>query len=272
MFPWLRKRNRRKAPAGEGGGASLGWLAALLRSGVRPLLLIGALGVGAVAVFTGLVWALDRPIGKVEVGGKFQRVAAVQIEAAVAPFRGAGFLSVDLDALREALEMIPWVDRVRAERRWPNGVSVLITEHVPAARWGADGLMNTRGELFLRGAQRIPPELPQLNGPTGTEEQVAALYLQTYPRLLEVGMRLSRVDLDPRGAWELTLSNGIQVRLGRQDVHARLERFIRDASSVIAARGAEVGYVDLRYSNGFAIGWNLPARVARDTEDQSSDG
>jgi cell division protein FtsQ len=270
MFAWLRKRNRRKAP-GEG-GATLGWIAAALRSGLRPVLVIAVLGAGAAASFSALVWAFDRPIGKVEVGGKFQRVAPVQIEAAIAPFRGAGFLSVDLDALRGALEMIPWVDRVRAERRWPNGVSVFITEHVPAARWGADGLMNTRGELFLRGAQHVPPELPQLDGPPGTEEQVASLYLQTYPRLLEVGMRLAHVDLDPRGAWELTLSNGIQVRLGRQDVQARLERFIRDASSVIAARSAEVGYVDLRYSNGFAIGWNPPARVARDAEDKRKDG
>lgn len=266
MFQWLRKRNRRKAPAAES-SATLGRLASLARSGLRPVLLAGALGIGAVALFSALVWSLDRPIGKVEVGGKFQRVAPVQIEAAIAPFRGAGFLSVDLDAMRTALEMIPWVDRVRAERRWPNGVSVYITEHVPAARWGEDGLMNTRGELFLRGVQRIPPELPQLNGPAGTEEQVATLYLETYPRLLEVGMRLSRVDLDPRGAWELTLANGIQVRLGRQDVQARLERFIRDASSVIAARGTEVAYVDLRYSNGFAIGWNPPARVARAAEE-----
>jgi cell division protein FtsQ len=271
MLQWLRKRNRHKAPAGDG-GASLGWIKDVLRSGLRPVLLIASIGMSASALFSALVWGLDQPIGKVEVGGKFQRVAPVQIEAAIAPFRGAGFLSVDLDAMREALEMIPWVDRVRAERRWPNGVSVSITEHVPAARWGKDGLMNTRGELFLRGAQRIPPELPQLNGPAGTEEQVATLYLQTYPRLLEVGMRLARVDLDPRGAWELTLANGIQVRLGRQQVQARLERFIRDASSVIAARGADVGYVDLRYSNGFAIGWNSPARVARDAKDKRSDG
>jgi cell division protein FtsQ len=64
----------------------------------------------------------------------------------VAPFRGAGFLSVDLDNLRAALESIPWVDRARVERSWPNGVRVFITEHVAVARWGEDGLMNTRGE------------------------------------------------------------------------------------------------------------------------------
>ena len=80
---------------------------------------------------------------------------------------------------------------------------VFITEHVAAARWGEYGLMNTRGELFLRERTHIPPELPQLVGPAGTEGQVAKLYLETYPRLLRCGMRLSRVELDARGAWQL---------------------------------------------------------------------
>ncbi len=158
------------------------------------------------------------------------------------------------------------------ERRWPKAVRVLITEHVPAARWGKDGLMNIRGELFLRHARYIPEELPQLIGPDGTEAEVAKLYLESFPRLLAVGMRLSRVELDPRGAWQLTLSNGVQVRLGRQDVQARLERFLRVASPLVATRSGEVGFVDLRYSNGFSVGWNPPVtRVAHDAEDLTPD-
>jgi cell division protein FtsQ len=268
-----RKRNRRKT---EGEGRKLfAWLQPVITSfiggGVRPALGVLAMMVGVSIVVWGLVVSFDRPIGKVEVGGQFQRVAPLQIEEVVASFRGAGFLSVDLDALRTGLETIPWVDRARVERKWPNGVRVLITEHVAAARWGESGLMNTRGELFLTNSRHIPQELPQLVGPAGTESQVAKLYLETYPRLLGVGMRLSRVELDARGAWQLTLANGVSVRLGRQDVPARLERFIAVASPVVAARAAEVSYVDLRYSNGFSVGWNVPTRVARDAEDARPD-
>jgi cell division protein FtsQ len=266
-----RKRNRRRS---EGGARkpALAWLKPMLDDGLKPALGIAALILGAAVMLWGLLLSLDRPIGSVEVGGQFQRVAPVQIEEAVGPFRGAGFLSVDLDALRAAVESIPWVDRARVERQWPNGVHVFITEHVAAARWGEAGLMNTRGELFLRDSRHMPPELPQLIGPPGTEAQVSKLYLETYPRLLAVGMRLSRVELDARGAWQLTLANKIQVRLGRQDVAARLERFIVAASPEVAARGAEVSYVDLRYSNGFSIGWSAPARVARDIEGTAPNG
>lgn len=271
-----RKRNRRKQPAPQEDEAgprwSLSWFTPLLTQGLKPVLGMSGAIVGALLLVWGVVTALDRPIAQVQVGGQFQRVASVQIEAAVAPFRGAGFLSIDMDALRAALEKIPWVDRVRVERRWPKSVWVLITEHVPAARWGEDGLMNTRGELFLQHVQHLPPELPQLVGPEGTQEAVAKLYLDSYPRLLAVGMRLTKVELDARGAWALTLNNGVQVRLGRQNVQERLERFLRIASPMVAARGTAVSYVDLRYSNGFSVGWNPVTQVAHDLKDLTSDG
>ncbi|HEU4600444.1 MAG TPA: cell division protein FtsQ/DivIB [Steroidobacteraceae bacterium] len=270
MFFGSSKRNRRKSEAGEA-RLPLKGLAFLFKDGFRPFLGLLAIAGGGSIMLWGVTRALDRPIGKVEVDGKFQRVAPVQIEEAIRPFRGEGFLSVNLDAMRAALQTIPWVDHARVERRWPNGVHVFITEHVAAARWGEDGLMNTRGELFLRGASHIPPELPQLIGPEGTESEVAHLYLETYPRLLSVGLRLTRVELDPRGAWQLSLQNGVQVRLGRQNVNERLERFIRVASPVIAARASEVNYVDLRYSNGFSVGWNAPTRVAHDSNEMRPD-
>lgn len=274
MLTPSRKRNRRKQQETDDAPSrwSLDWLKPLLTETLRPVLGMSGAIIAAVLLVWGGFTALDRPIAQVQVGGQFQRVAPVQIEAAVAPFRGAGFLSVDMDALRTALEKIPWVDRVRVERRWPKSVQVMITEHVAAARWGEDGLMNTRGELFLSHTSHIPPELPQLIGPEGTEDQVAKLYLESYPRLLAVGMRLAKVELDPRGAWALTLDNGVQVRLGRQDVQERLERFLRVASPMVASRGSAVSYVDLRYSNGFSVGWNPVTRVAHFLKDLTSDG
>ncbi len=276
MFMNLRKKNRRKTASEP--------LFRLPAIDYRRFGMSAGL-VGAVVV---VVWvlaaALDRPVQRVEVEGRFQRVAPVEIEQAVAPFATAGFLSIDLEGVQAALKKIEWVDRAQVERSWPDGLKVFITEQVPAAKWGVDGLLNTRGELFLRGARHLPPELPQLDGPEGSEAEVAKLYLETYPRLLAVGMRLSKVELDPRGAWQLSLSNDVVVRLGRQDVAERLERFITIASPLVATRAAEITYVDLRYSNGFSVGWNAdavpdvrsrnasgPARTVRRNQDVTPD-
>jgi len=46
----------------------------------------------------------------------------------------------------------------------------------------------------------------------------------------------------------------VQVRLGRQQIDARFERFMLVAAKLVSQRAAEMAYVDLRYSNGFAVG------------------
>jgi cell division protein FtsQ len=231
---------------------------------------IGALTLGALAALT---WALDRPVRVISMDGSFQRVSPGQIEKAVAPFARVGFMSADLDAVERAVEALPWVDRARVQRRWPNGLHVTVIEQTAAARWGESGLLNTRGELFDRAAAHVPAELPRLSGPDGTELQVAQRYMSAQGRMLEAGMRIAALRLDERGAWEMDLDSGVTVRLGRRDVDERLDRFIRTASQVIAHRMNDITYVDMRYSNGFAIGWrqaqapsSAPAKRADDTD------
>jgi cell division protein FtsQ len=209
-----------------------------------------------------LVLALDRPVQRVIIEGSFQRVARPEIEAAVVEVVQGGLASVDLVQVRERIEQIDWVDRAVVQRRWPDALRVLVTEQVAAAQWNDAGLLNTRGELFLRNARYVPPELPLLEGPEGSEGAVAQLYLDAQGRLLEAGLRLTGVRLDERGAWELRLDNGVAVKLGRLAVTERLERFIRLASPLVAKRSAEVAYVDMRYTNGFSVGWNSRSAVA----------
>lgn len=241
---------RSKADSGRV-DAWLDWL----REHRQQLAMFGLCAAVTMLLWFGTVSILDRPIQRAEISGKFTQVSRVQIEQALAPYARSGFVSIDLAAVKRTLEAIRWIDYARVERAWPDGLRVMVTEQVAVARWGDRGLLNTRGELFLPDARDLPAGLPQLLGPEGTETQVARLYLDTYPRLLTVGLSLTRVTLDERGAWNLQLGNGVEVRLGRQDVTARLERFISAASPVIATRTGQVSYVDMRYSNGFAIGW-----------------
>jgi cell division protein FtsQ len=218
-----------------------------------------ALAVLIVGALAALAWALDRPLRVISMDGSFQRVSPGQIEKAVAPFTAAGFMSADLDRIQRAVESVPWVDHARVERRFPNGLHVTVVEETAAARWGQSGLLNTRGQLFVREATHVPAELPRLSGPEGTESQVAQRYLSAQGRMLEAGMRIAALRLDERGAWEMDLDSGVTVRLGRRDVDERLDRFIRTASQVIAHRLNDITYVDMRYSNGFAIGWRNAA-------------
>jgi len=180
----------------------------------------------------------------------------VDVERAVkAQVHGAGLLSVDLAAVGGAIHRLPWVDAVSVQRAWPRGLDVSLTEQTAAARWGEHALLNTRGELFNADERHIPPELAQLSGPAGKESAVAQRYLAAEGRLLQAGLRLSALRLDARGAWELDLANGVTVRLGRRQVDERFEKFMNTALKLVTQRGEDIAYVDMRYTNGFAIGW-----------------
>jgi cell division protein FtsQ len=247
VLPLFRRKNRRRKPEGRRFELpAIDWRLA----GRRAAALAAVAGLGGL-----LASGLDRPLQRVIVDAPYQRVSPVELEQAVRAGMHGGFVSADLDRLRAAIEKLVWVDRARVQRRWPDGLYLQVVEQIPAARWGEDGLLNTRGELFMTGAQHVPPELPRLNGPAGTEATVAQRYLATQGRLLEQGLRLTRLSLDERGGWEMSLANGVTVRLGRRQVDERMERFLRVAAQVIAGHAAEVAYVDMRYSNGFSVGW-----------------
>jgi cell division protein FtsQ len=215
-----------------------------------------------------ILWSLDQPIDKVMVAGRFARVSAADVERAVKQqVRSVGLVSVDLDTVRSAIQQIPWVDSVTVQRAWPHGLAVVVAEQVAAARWRESGLINTRGEIFVADARHVPLELAQLSGPDGSETDVAKHYLAWQGRVAEAGMRITAVRYDARGAWEFDLGNGVTVRLGRRQCDDHFERFMSTAVKVVSQRASDIEYVDMRYTNGFAIGWRGATSVARHADE-----
>jgi cell division protein FtsQ len=140
-------------------------------------------------------------------------------------------------------------------RRWPNRIAIRVTEQVPAAIWGERGLLNVRGELFVEDVRHVPAELPRLSGPDGRSAEVARRYLAVREQLIPIGLDLKSVRLDERGAWDMTLTNGVEIRLGRRDVDARTGLFVGVVADLITGHAGEIEHVDMRYSNGFTLGW-----------------
>ncbi|HVS76894.1 MAG TPA: cell division protein FtsQ/DivIB [Steroidobacteraceae bacterium] len=253
-FKAKRARNRIKAREAAAARPRIPW---------RALGRTVAIGAAVLATLVVVFWALNQPIRTVEVTGRFQHVAPGDIERVVArQVRGAGLLTVNLAAVSRAIHTLPWVDAVSVERDWPHGLSVLVVEQVAAARWGSDGLVNANGVRFATGVSRFPGGLARLSGPDGSEAEVTQRYLAMRRRLRQTGLTVAAVRLDPRGAWQLRLSNDITVRLGRSQVDERFEKFMSAALGIVEQRAADISYVDMRYTNGFAVGWRS-GRAAR---------
>lgn len=258
-----RKTNRRRVESRWTGVTLPAFTAGWLRK-LRAVFTV-AVGIGALyGLGKGVQLVLDQPVRNLVVEGTFQRVTPLQIEAALGSVLDEGFMTVDLGALRERVEALDWVDRANVGRQWPDTLIVRVTEHQAAARWGENGLLNVRGELFTENAQHAFPELPSLAGPSGSERDVARRYLAVRGKLAEADLALEKLEMDERGSWRLVLDGGQEIRLGRRDIDERLYRFFDVVAPALAADLKRVEYVDLRYTNGFAVGWRdgPPANLA----------
>jgi len=200
------------------------------------------------------------PLRHLALQGELAHVTREQAEAAARAGAVGTFLSVDLDAVRRAFEALPWVRRAEVRRLWPDRILVAIEEHAALARWGSDTptgrLVNTRGEVF-EGELSDAVRLPLFSGPAGSAGEVARRYGAFRQVLAPLGLDPRQVLLSPRYAWQIRLSNGLTLELGRdqlkEPVLERLSRFVAYYAHTLGRLDRRLDYVDLRYPNGFAL-------------------
>lgn len=217
------------------------------------LLLLVLFGAGGRALW---LW-LDRPIERVSIGGEFTHVNADYLRDELAPLiQGRTWLSVNVAELREEALAIEWVSEARVSREWPNALIFELTEQVPVARWNDDYLLNPEGEPFAFGPVSPPGDLPDLAGPEGSGPEVLAYQEQLALRFDAMGLALSQLRLEPRGAWRFQLDDGVWVMLGRSDREARLSRLAAAWQRQLGAQASHIRYIDLRYPNGVAVAWH----------------
>ena len=208
-------------------------------------------------VFTASALALRSkmfPVREVTVRGALAHTPQEEIERAGQGAVAGNFFGVDLAGVRAAFERLPWVRRVDVRRVWPDRLEVTLEEHVALARWDGGGAVNTFGERF---AAQPDAKLPLFAAPEGSEAEVTRRYRLFAERLASLGLRIDRVLLSPRFAWQLSLANGLQLVLGRDaaddPVETRLARFVAAYPATVDRISGRHEYVDLRYSNGFAL-------------------
>ncbi|MFP5374387.1 MAG: cell division protein FtsQ/DivIB [Gammaproteobacteria bacterium] len=208
-----------------------------------------------VAVVNGWIGSERWPLRVLRVHGQFERVDEARLRETVLPYARDGFFAVDLDGARAAVAALPWVERAEVRKRWPDVLEVRVVEHMPFAHWGDDRVLSGRGLLFPAQGIEMPPGLPRLEGPDARVREVVALYNEAQALFAAGGARLAAVALDRRGSWSLTLADGTEVVVGRQDARPRLARFARAMPRLLAERGEPLARADLRYTNGFALVW-----------------
>lgn len=193
------------------------------------------------------------------IAGAAEHVTDKEIIAALETYLGATYFELDIPAMRRAVLALPWVAAVRIEPQWPDGVLVRVREHQALARWRGRAVLARDGSLFRPPADELPANLPVLAGPEGSSDRLAEALHRFSQALAPMASDIARIELSARGAWTVTLANGLELRLGRDNIYRRARRFAVRGAPAVGEALATAGYVDLRYRHGFAVGGSRAA-------------
>ena len=220
-----------------------------------------------VATVIGMVWLARElsdpaalPIRRVMVEGEFKHLTTEHVQRAVVGAVHAGFFGVDVTDIRRLLQDEAWIRDANVSRMWPDGLHVTIVEQIPVARWGDYGLLNERADIFVPATEDLPRDLVQLNGPLGSEQEVLERFAYIRDELATIGLKAVALSLSDRRAWTITTEGGHEILLGRRSLEERLARFKWGYTKGLNAAWERIGHVDMRYTNGFAVGERGSAR------------
>jgi cell division protein FtsQ len=208
-----------------------------------------------VAVIRGWVGAERWPLRTVLVNGQLTRVTDAQIVSAVYPHAQRGFFAVRLEDAQGAVARLPWIEHAEVRKQWPDKLVVTVVEHRPFAWWGRDRLLSERGVIIAAKGVAAPKGLPRFDGPEARSGDLVRLYNEARAMFAAGGLDVRTLAIDDRGSWSMTLSNGAEVLLGRDDARLRLQRFARLLPQFPAQNDRTLKRADLRYTNGFALSW-----------------
>ncbi|AGC47463.1 cell division protein FtsQ [Myxococcus stipitatus DSM 14675] len=237
----------------------------------------GVMKVLALTLATGLLvwggvelrrWALQSPrfeLAAVSFSG-LQRASRVELLRLAALTKGQNLWALDVGALERTMLQHPWVKKVEVSRRFPNRVSVAVTEHVPEALavLGELYVLDEEGEPFKRVTPGDGLDLPLVTGvdregyvadPDQARQrfQAALEVARAYTKEAVAGKpeRLSEVRMEGRDV-TLVAASGQEVRLGEGDSEVKLQRLAR-VRRELGARGlaAEIIHLDNRARPGW---------------------
>lgn len=176
--------------------------------------------------------------------------AQADVDELLEPTLGQSLLTLDLTELKAQLEALPWLRSVSIHKDWPSQLIINAIEYQPVAAWNQNQILNEEGHPLIQ--PKLALALSSLTGPEGSAPEVMSQYLQFSQVFSSVDERVQSVTLKPRGAWEIGLASGLEVRLGVDDVLERSRRVL----SVLSAPSLNknnIHYIDARYPNGVAL-------------------
>ncbi len=222
------------------------------------LLLISLTILLMAALMSGMIQSEHWRITNIVLNAQFKRVNSEQIRVSVASHPNRSFFKVKADVIREKITQIPWVQQVSVNKKWPDSLIIKVIEHEAVAVWNDDKLLNDKGEIFEVDSIDDLTALPHITGNDNNSQHIWEKYIRFNNIIKNTGYDIQSASVSNRGSWQLTLSNGMSMNLGSQQMDAKLVRLTDTWTQLLKLKQKSPDHIDLRYTNGFVVKWPQP--------------
>ncbi|MBS9778122.1 MAG: cell division protein FtsQ/DivIB [Gammaproteobacteria bacterium] len=197
------------------------------------------------------------PIGLITLTGDVVLTEPKHIQQSVIALGYQSFYGLNLQKVTNQIEALPWVEKARVTRKWPDELVIDVEERVAKYRWGENELLDSYGNRFTNIKSDAFLQLPRLGGADGHELEVIEAYEQLRIKLGDNMQHLgfSSFSLNQYLSWELHLKSGLVIKFGRDDFKERLNLFSDAYSQGRLPSFVKIESIDLRYQTGFSVKW-----------------
>ena len=169
--------------------------------------------------------------------------------------RSKSFFNVDINYLQSKIENIDWISSANIRRSYPNEIIIFVTEHIPIAIWNNKNYLNQYGEIFT--ANKKNNKFPILIS-KNNKNKIIFEYLSLFSNDLirhNINEKVVKIIEDDIRSISVILSSGITIKLGSKNVKEKIDIFFKVYQTLNSSDLSKMRYIDMRYSNGFSVGW-----------------
>ncbi len=213
------------------------------------------------------------PLVSIEVHGT-ENAQPNHVREAIAAVASSNIFRIDLVAVAQAAQTVPWVADATVRRRWRTGtLEIDVHERVISARWNNDFWLDDGGNPVV-----IPDyenrNLPSFGGPDSAAGEMLDKFSDWQGLLDSASLKIKSMSRSGRGSWELEIEAEqmpsanedaaqvdekiqprlVRVILGSIEPDSNVARLTR-LQDVLARHGASIASVDMRHPDGVAVRW-----------------
>ena len=165
------------------------------------------------------------------------------------------FFNFKINILKKEIEKVSWVKSADIRRVYPGEIKIYIEEHIPIAIWNNESYMNNIGDIFF--VNDIKKNLPIISSNQSGNKIMFEYFslLLKYISDENFDIKIKKIEENDIRSLSAYLSSGIIVKFGSKDIRNKIHTFIKVYKTLNTSDLEKIRYIDMRYSNGFSIGW-----------------